>query len=156
MHSSGLLNVYDARQGRLLSQIHPDDAILPSVQGPPAVAAWLSDAPTDAQHFLGVNYTHVLWSPDELHLVVGFSLSVITEPVHYMPPGAGLPSQMLDGIVLYDASGHQPRVAMREMDQAQPATTVWEASESGRARWSAHQGPVVVRRPAARTWLYLD
>lgn len=130
MHSPGLLNLYDARQGRLLAQIHPDDVILSQVTVSPAMAAWLADTHTDARHFLGVNYGHVLWSPDGQHLAVAFSLSVLTQAPHYAPPGSNPPSQVLDGIVLYDTAGHNPRVAMRQVDQNAPATTVWDVGGS--------------------------
>ncbi|HEU5439037.1 MAG TPA: hypothetical protein VFU88_07085 [Ktedonobacterales bacterium] len=126
LQTPGLINLYDTRNGRLLSQIHPDDAILPLITVPPAVEAKLATIGLSARRYLGVNYAHVLWSPNGHRMAVSFSIFVITALAH--PDGSTMAQpagNVMDGIVLYDSAGHNPQVAMRQVDQNQPATTVW-------------------------------
>lgn len=142
LQTLGLISLFDTRNGRLLSQIHPNDAILPLITVPPTVEAKLATIGLSAQHYLGINYTHVLWSPNGHRIAVSFSIFVITGFVSSNgSTTTRLAGNVMDGIVLYDSAGHNPQVAMRQVDQNQPAATVWDVSGSA---------PVAVaRQPAA-------
>lgn len=78
---SGIISLYQARTGRLLSQFHPDTAIRSHLTVPPAVLNAITAAVNPAEGTptaYTIDYTHVLWAPDSSHLYVTWLAMVPT------------------------------------------------------------------------------
>lgn len=124
-HAPGIVDIYDTSTGRLVAQLHPDDAIRSNIRLPQSILNILPPkiSPEDV---LGFNYTHILWSPDGQRLAVTFDVYVPTAPATH--PFTVDPGSTYQGVLLADALGHPLRVLMQPIDREHPTATEWDLS----------------------------
>lgn len=122
----GLVNVYDAHSAKLITRVHPDSAILPTLKKQFKQFASKQALPT-------IYYRTLLWSPDEHYLALLF---IVAPPLQ--PADLGI-----DGVLLLEKDGEQ-RVFLR---QEKPA----EAHSYSYIRWDVQQGVATVVQYAAFT-----
>ncbi|HEU5440921.1 MAG TPA: hypothetical protein VFU88_16665 [Ktedonobacterales bacterium] len=124
-HVPGLVDIYDTNTGRLVAQIHPDDAIRSTIKLSQSILDKLP-ANIGPENLLGFNYTHILWSPDGQRLAVTFDVYVPTALA--TQPEAVDPGSTYQGLLLADALGHPLRVLMQPIDRTHPTATEWDLS----------------------------
>jgi hypothetical protein len=121
----GLVNLYDTQRGVLLGQFHPSALIKPHLPQPSAtVLAELAAAGILPDFLDGINYTHLLWSPDGQHLAITFQTFVTAG----LPNTSTIPGQSFDGVLLTDAAGNNPQVFIHPINRTRPAATIWDVS----------------------------
>ena len=119
----GLVSLYDTQRGVLLGQLHPSALITPHLPQPPAdVLAALAATGTLPDFLDGINYTHLLWSPDGQRLAITFQVFVTAG----LPNTPNIPGQSFDGLLLTDAAGANPQVMLHPINRARPAATIWD------------------------------
>jgi hypothetical protein len=79
-YAAGLLNLYDARSGWLIRQLHPDGSIVRRFNEslPPTVRHALQKDGSDRPV---IDYKLILWSPDSQHLALTFALATQQPPL---------------------------------------------------------------------------
>ncbi len=112
----GLVNLYEARTSQLLRQLHPDEAIVQtlnrssgSISGPSARVPQQKQGGGSA---LVISYLHVIWSPDTQRLAFTFHVAA--------------PSPSLDGIVLMNRDGTQTQVLLDQQNPLTPSYAQWD------------------------------
>jgi hypothetical protein len=119
----GLVSLYDSQRGALLGQFHPSALITPHLPQPSAnVLAALATAGIQPDFLDGINYTHLLWSPDGQHLALTFEVFVTAG----LPNTSNIPGQSFDGVLLTDVAGANPQVLVHPINRARPAATLWD------------------------------
>jgi hypothetical protein len=127
----GLVNIYDTKKGKLLSQFYPSALLLPHFKLSPAVIDVYGSAGISPDAILGFNFTHILWSANGQRLAITFYVYVPTAPPNpTAPPSTLPPGQAVDGVLITDLAGTHPQVLMHMINQAQPSVTVWDLSSS--------------------------
>src|SRR5260370_29874557 len=125
----GLVNLYDVRSKHLVSQLKPDDVILPALhtgvspslrrssgsQPPPAMSGGDSVPP--------IAYEHVIWSPDGHQLAVTFELA--TQQLS------------LDGVELIGSDAASPRWLLQYQHTSPRMSTEWDLDHVASASSSA-------------------
>jgi hypothetical protein len=86
----GLVNVYDGHSAKLLAQVHPDAAILSTLNKP-----WKQFAGKQAPPL--IYYQNILWSPDGHSLALLFSAAPSPNPT----------ASRIDGVFLLGKDGKQ-------------------------------------------------
>jgi WD40 repeat protein len=112
----GLVNLYEARTGQLLRELHPDVAIVQALKAASGSAGEPSArVPQQKQgggSGLVISYQHVVWSPDTQRLALTFHLAA--------------PSPSLDGIELMNQDGTQTQVLLDQQNPSAPSSAEWD------------------------------
>ncbi len=125
----GLLTIYDAHTGRLLTTLHPDDLILAHITLSAPVTALLGNPQINSGPLLSFNYTHVLWSHDGRHLALTFNGFIPTGIPATMSAAPIWPGYQVDGVLTLDATGASPHVLFQRFDPNHPVYTEWDLSQ---------------------------
>ena len=112
----GLVNLYEARTSQLLRQLHPDEAIVQTLnRSSGSVSEPSARMPQQKQGGGSVpviSYLHVVWSPDTQRLAFTFHVAA--------------PSPSLDGIVLMNRDGTQTQVLLDQQNPLAPSSAQWD------------------------------
>jgi WD40 repeat protein len=116
----GLVNLYEAQTGKLLRQLHPDDAIVQAlkaaVASPGEPVARAAQQKQGARRWLVISYRHVIWSPDTQRLACTFRVEA--------------PSLSLVGVVLMNREGAHAQVLLAQQNPLAPSSTEWDLERS--------------------------
>lgn len=124
----GVLNVYDARTGKLNAQWQLDDTIL-SIMGAPTVSSQgtsargvqatssfqtttTGNADVGSKRILPFSYTHVMWSPDGQKLALSFIVYMQQHPFF--------------GILVMNVNGRFSHIIFQPPNLDQPAPIEWD------------------------------
>ena len=112
----GLVILYEARTSQLLRQLHPDEALVQTLnRSSGSVSEPSARVPQQKQgggSALVISYLHVIWSPDTQRLAFTFHVA------------ASSPS--LDGIVLMNRDGTQTQVLLDQQNPLAPSYAEWD------------------------------
>jgi hypothetical protein len=139
LYVPGLVNLYEAHTGTLLTQVHPDGAILQALNQPltaPPQQAF-SHGPsrsTGDASWLAIHYVHVIWSPDSQRLAFTFTLAA--------------QSSVMNGVVLMSRGGAHPQVWFQHQNPTAPSYAEWDAEQ----RRSMASTPVPLPPALAYHW----
>jgi WD40 repeat protein len=117
LYVPGLVNLYEAHTGTLLTQVHPDGAILQALNQPltappqQAFSSSPSRSTVDASG-LAIHYVHVIWSPDSQRLAFTFTLAA--------------QSSVMNGVVLMSRGGAHPQVWFQHQHPTAPSYAEWD------------------------------
>jgi hypothetical protein len=117
---TGLVNLYEAHTGTLLTQMHPDGAILQALNQPltaPPQQAF-SNSPSQSTgdaSWLAIHYVHVIWSPDSQRLAFTFTMAA--------------QSSVMNGVVLMSRDGAHPQVWFQHQNPTAPSYAEWDAEQ---------------------------
>lgn len=123
-HQAGLVTVFDATSGQLLATLHPDDAIVAAIE---TFARHVAPAPitSPAQIAAAITYQQVLWSPDDSHLALTFSLDPTSIRLNLYLPAAQ--PEDLQGVLLLETNGAHPQVILHVVEEAYgPSPLEWD------------------------------
>lgn len=149
----GVLNIYNARSGKLMAQWQPDDTILTIMNAPsltnqtpssPGIIATSSYGFTNAgsaniggTRLLPFSYIHVMWSPNEQSLALSFIVYMQQQPFF--------------GVLVMDVNGHHSRIIFQPPNLTRQTPIEWDIA-TGQAlgftpvppamayHWGAHGG----------------
>jgi hypothetical protein len=113
IYSPNVVNIYRARTGALVRQLHPDPALFAAL-GLPQPAP-MTPTPSATPRFPTLMYQTLLWSPDGAQLAISFDAFIGPDP-----------SQIITGMVLLDANGRHERVLVDHQGGPPAAYTVWD------------------------------
>ncbi|WIG59308.1 MAG: hypothetical protein OJF49_002055 [Ktedonobacterales bacterium] len=138
--------INDARTGKLLNTIHPDDLIFNAVR---SYAPGALDATTNGVYRPAViSYHSILWSPDGTHLAITFLVLPSWNPAIHL----------LDGVLLITSDGLDPRVMLHQESTGNPAALylVWALNPqiAITANQTAIPGPDLINTPPALTYAW--
>lgn len=122
---SGLLVIFDASRGSAVKEISLDNLITPHITIPPKLLA-AGVSPSFA--FSGINYSHLLWLPDQRHLAITFTTKLATGPL----TATGWPLELIEGALILDtsnATGAQNRVVQRTLATLTSTLIEWNLTD---------------------------
>ena len=112
----GLVNLYEAQTGKLLRQLHPDEAIVQALSralaSPSEPVARGPQKKKGGGSGLVISYRHVIWSPDNQRLAFLFHLLA--------------PSASMEGVVLMNRDGAHAQVALDQQNPLAPSSAEWD------------------------------
>ncbi len=111
VYKPGLVTVYDARSGRLLEQLSPDDAVLRALRPNYAVESTLPE----------IDYNAILWSPD------GRLLTVLFRVIN----GSDVNAARFDGVLLSNLKSGLSQVLLQREQNSFLSYVEWDL-ESGK------------------------
>jgi hypothetical protein len=119
LYMPGLVNLYEARTGTLLTQLHPDGAILQALNQPltssPQRTFSSSPSRSTGGTGLAILYVHVTWSPDSQRLAFTFTMTV--------------QSSAMNGVVLMSRDGAHTQVWFQHQNPTAPSYAAWDARQ---------------------------
>ncbi len=130
---AGMVAIYDAASGHVISWFVPDGDILRALAGstlgalPPPQPNTSARAATQANRASGVKasiiyYEHAIWSPDGQHLALTFSVYALSQD----PPSALL---RYDGVLIVQSSGAITQILLHPQNLAVPLSTEWDLAQ---------------------------
>ena len=112
----GLVNLYEAQTGKLLRQLHPEEAIVQALSralaSPSEPVARGPQQKKGAGSGLAISYRHVIWSPDNQRLAFLFHLLA--------------PSPSMEGVVLMNRDGAHAQVLLDQQNPLAPSSAEWD------------------------------
>jgi len=154
----GILNVYNARTGKLIAQWQPDDTVLniinaPSPKSPAAPSVGITAissygaANSGSQNagstrLLPFSYMHVMWSPNEQQLAISFFVYFEPQPAAY-------------GVLIMNVNGGSAHVIFQPPNLPPQTPVEWDISE-GQALGFTNIPPALTYRWGTRGRLAPD
>jgi hypothetical protein len=108
-YAPSVINIYVARTGTLVRQLHPDPELF-AVLGVPASVPE-TPSPSSPLPYLQLTYQTLLWSPDSMRLALSFYLFT---------------SRVITGLVVLDANGEHERVLVDQQTGPQAGYTIFD------------------------------
>ncbi len=126
----GHVAIYDTRQGARLDTFSPDSVIYQALHDQslitPSLTAWLTAMNTPPENYLDINYTHILWSPDQQHVYVTFTCFLPDGPPIPAPGIYRMPGRVAQGLFVSDPSGQNGRVYLHVSEMQSAGAVVWD------------------------------
>lgn len=149
--------IYDTAHGARLDEFSPTSIILQALHDQklisPVYTAYLAQVGATPDQYIGLNFTHILWSLDRNNIYATFTCFLPDGPPVSPHGGSRWPGRTAQGVVVTDANGHSGRVFLHVSEPQQAGATIWDLS-SGRVVGSLAPALPFAFQPAATAFAW--
>lgn len=157
--ATAYIATYEATDGARLAAFSPDDEIFQALSDhhlfAPAFTTMLATVNLTPQQYIGIDYTHVVWSSDRTRLYVTFTCYLPDGPPTSPQDGFRWPGHVAQGLLITAPNGQNGQVFLHVSEPQSAGAVVWNLS-TGQVVASLTPSSPFTLQPAALAYTWND